>query len=247
MLVLFLCKGTAFSADDAKIITLDKIICTIDNYAITLEQLGVEKAILSMSEDSLLFRGKEKTLSDNEVLLELVARRLFFNTAVKMGFSNPPEGVVDKAVEDFQNKFPERKNYFSFLNRFQLKDSRIEGKVKWVENATDIDYRFRILSVAKRFVDKKLELQVKIVAEAKYADQRDLLAAKYPDKNPDEIKALLSGDAYETQLREWLKSVAERAKITVHDEDYRADLYKALDLKIVKEEPRPKKDGPLGF
>jgi hypothetical protein len=223
VLMLFLVASVLSSgaADEARVVTIDKVICAVDNYAITLEQIEVEKAVLAHSKDCLLFPGQETQLNTEKVLQELVARRLLLSSALRMGFSTVEQKAVDEEMDRFRKAFGAPATYNKFLRRYQLVDKEAPGldaARNIVENGQEIDYRFKNILIVRRFVNKKLELQVRLAMEQKKAEGGAAAPPGQTAAMPETGSA--EQQIYLEKLHEWIRTLAERAKITILDEEY---------------------------
>lgn len=203
------------------------MICTIGTQVITLEQIEVEKAILNRSNDSLLFPGRNGDFTVQEVFSELVARALMRQQAVRMGFTDVTVEAIDKRVKAFADSFGDRGAYTKFLRQFQLNDEDIEGLVPQGELFSDIRYRFRTLEMVQGFVDKKLDLPVKLAVQDEMTRQ-GIAAAAEGAVADDPIVVDLRRRFRDEKLREWIRDLASRATVTVTDENYRNALNQLL-------------------
>ena len=229
----------AFAADPK---VMDKIICAIENNTITIEEMEVEKSILQKAHDSLMFPGQEDKITNTQVMEELISRRLFLNTATRMGFSSVDSKIVDEALDAFRKAFSSPKEYEEFLHRNELKDSATAtGKDGNGENAMDVDYRFRNVAIVKKFVAKKLDLEVKIGIETQFPEKRDQLAAQYPGLSEDDLKKKFEKDLHDQKLLEWVWNLTERTKVIILADEYRTDIENYFGQKLVKDSTKKKK------
>ncbi|MBZ0272102.1 hypothetical protein K8I61_08695 [bacterium] len=225
----------------AKVVTVDKILCEIGNDIITMQQVRQEGSILRRAHDSLLFPGQEDSLNDRQVFLELVVRRLLMNTAVKMGLSTITTEEVDNMTVPFRALFGGAGDYVVFLNEMELKDGTLPDDAdQTAEYGIDINYRFRNVFVVKRFVDKKLDLQVRLAMDQQRMENAGPEAAA-PAGGETASEALSPEDKTRRQelylklLKEWVRDIASRERITVLDRRYRAVLIDYLGFDPIRE------------
>ncbi|MCC6158140.1 MAG: hypothetical protein IT350_08800 [Deltaproteobacteria bacterium] len=213
--------GGALAADKKpSLVTLDKLICTLGNSAVTLEQIEVERTLLAHSRDSLLFPGREESLGVEEIFLELFTRNLLRFQTVRMGFTDVDPKAVDAAVEATRRSFGSEAEYRKFLIKFQLNDESIEGLVPNGEVFADIRGRFRTTVMVHQFVDKKLDLQVRLATQDALAQQGFDPATSDPNSDDEAVKTVRE-QIRQQKLREWIRDLAARTTITITDENYR--------------------------
>ncbi len=228
LLCLALLRAHDSSAKET-IVTMDKIICAIGPQIITLEEIGVERAILEISGDAMVYPGITKTaLTNQRVLHELVARRILMNAAGRMGFSDVDPKDTEKAMEEFREKFASKQEYREFLKRYQLTDSLDEEQLKQDELAGDIVYRFRSIVMVRNFTHKKLDIQVKLSMKSAANETTDPVKSGVQGAASGEAMKENENKLFHKLLLEWLSDLAKRERISIRDEFYRAKLEKLL-------------------
>jgi hypothetical protein len=229
-MVIFVLSTPSAPAEE-KVMTMDMIICAIGPHIITLEQIGVERAILEIAGDAVVYPEATKSAWTNQkVFHELVVRLLLTNVAGRMGFSEVDPKDVEKTLEEFRKKFDSTKAYRDFLKHRQLTDSYDETISGKDEFSGDIVYRFRNIVMVRQFTHKKLDIQVKL--SMKTASSDDGLT---PDENasgaaPNATPNMREEKLFHKLLLEWVSELAARERISIRDEFYRGKLEKLLGM-----------------
>ncbi|MCL4233646.1 MAG: hypothetical protein KJ042_03905 [Deltaproteobacteria bacterium] len=168
----------------------------------------------------MLYPGREESLSVEETFLELFTRSLLRFQSVRMGFTDVDPKAVDEAVEATRKAFGSDAAYRKFLIQYQLDDESIEGLVPKGEVFADIRGRFRTTVMVRQFVDKKLDLQVRLATQDALAQQGFDPATTDPASDDEAVKVVRERIRQE-KLREWIRDLASRTTITITDENYR--------------------------
>ncbi|MCZ7586536.1 MAG: hypothetical protein M5R36_26145 [Deltaproteobacteria bacterium] len=138
---------------------------------------------------------------------------------------------VEKQLADFRASFESPEAYHTFLKNYQLVDPTVEMEPDPDLRAFgNIEYLFRVRAIVRLFVDKKLNLLVRLALDNAVATRGEALRAENPGLTGDELRARVEADLTREKLIEWVQELAARAKITMHDESYRAGLERFLAL-----------------
>jgi len=222
--------STQSAPADEKVMTMDMIICAIGPHIITLEQIGVERAILEIAGDAVVYPEATKSAWTNQkVFHELVVRLLLTNAAGRMGFSEVDPKDIEKTLEEFRKKFDSTKAYRDFLRRYQLTDSQDETISDKDEFAGDIVYRFRNIVMVRQFTHKKLDIQVKLSLKSASSDDQPRADESASGAAPNVALNMREQKLFHKLLFEWVSELAARERISIRDEFYRAKLEKLLD------------------
>lgn len=219
MIVLVLPAATAA----AQSLLVDKLLAVMGNSTITAGSVEVEKKIQQYADDSLLYPGQGRQLTNKQVLHELMVRELILGQSVKMGSDEIPEKLLDAALDRFASAFGSPGHYLRFLISIEYADPRfdkkMESNVQWV-HFSSMRNRFKKVLLARQFIDRKVGLNIKLVLASRFADQRDQLAAQHPGVSEEELKKILLQQLYQKGVEEWVRDVASRTRIVILDSTY---------------------------
>ncbi len=206
-----------------KVLLVDKLLAVVGISTITAGDVEVEKKILKLARDSLLYQGQERALTNKMVFRELLIRELLYQSATKLGLDQVRQKEVAAAMESFTGKFKNDDDYLMFLISLEVSDpkfsKRMEGSVEWV-HYKPIEQRFKHKLIAQMFIEKKIGLQVRLTLPAKFENERSRLAAENPGKNDHELKGILERKMIQKGLRAWVKDAGSRTKISILVDDY---------------------------
>ena len=213
--------ATANGKENALLV--DKLLAMVGINTITAQDVEVEKKILKLAEDSLLYPGQESTLTNKMVFKELLVQDLLYQSAIKIGLDQVDEDSIKFSMKAFANRFDNEDDHLLFLISLELSDpkfdKRMGGSTEWV-HYTPISKRFRKMFVAKGFIDKKIRLQVRLTLQARFKEEKAKLAAENPGLDDDALKIILEQKMIQEGLKIWLKDIKERTTITILVKDY---------------------------
>ncbi|MCB1154102.1 MAG: hypothetical protein H6684_07100 [Deltaproteobacteria bacterium] len=204
---------------------MDKIMVSVGNNVVTLEGIQVEKAILTITHDSLLFPN-EVRFDDHQIVREMIAQRLLLNHAIRMGFAEVDEEKVQQSIEEFRNRFSSPEAYAEFLKKYQLVDPNFQPAdgESMDKFGIDLTHRFRNRLLVDEYAERNLELQIRLSLKEEVAFNKDRLLAEHPGASDAELSKIMSKELYGRKLRSWIEDLAERERIIVRDEEYRDDV-----------------------
>jgi len=99
--------SAAPAAEKVKKLLVDRLLAVIGVSPVSAGDVDIEKRIMKIAQDSLLYPGREKELSDKEVFKELLVRILIYQQALKMGFDEIPDEIVRKRADRYLKKHRE--------------------------------------------------------------------------------------------------------------------------------------------
>jgi hypothetical protein len=202
---------------------VDKLLAVLGNAAITMADVDLEKRILPLAKDSLLYPGQEGQMTAKQVFHELVARELLYGQAVKLGFSTVPDKERRKVLEQFATQFATPDDYLKFLRKLNLRapqfDERMEGNASW-PFYRPIWTRFKEVYLVRQYVEKKVGLQVKLGLASELEKRKDELAAKNPGADEPRLKQILEKEMFAEKLKSLVDDAASLTDITYYRKDY---------------------------
>ena len=215
-LITILACWSGMSAAKDHSIMVDSIIATLNNEIITLEDLRVERVILQRT--GVWFSQAEPPArpTDKEIFREILACRMLYLQARKMGFGEVPENKIESKLRTFRESFGSETAYKNWLLQYELRDD----SVLIPENVSYKYYRpiarriYRWLAI-EQYLVKKIGIQVKLSLNSYFAEHEAELKQKHPDATPEELKTIAGREIYNSKLQDHIAEIRARAQLVI--------------------------------
>jgi hypothetical protein len=188
--------------------TVDRILAVVGNELISYsdvlthaELIRRTKAALLPVDDILAAPSPEEL--DRRVFKELVIRRIVYAEAVKLNLGEVTTPEVDAEYARLTETFASPEQYARFCYLVGLPAEQVRDLV-------------RQYLVCRRYVEKKIGLQVRIGVKEYHAKNR----ARFGDRPLEEVRAAVEEALYAEKLDAWFADAVTRAKVKVIDPDY---------------------------
>jgi len=248
LLILLLgLAGTALAAEQYKIfgygaskrepqVDIDIIVAVIENETISLADIRFERLVLVrtrrwFTRETPLFWPSEK-----DALKEITGRILLYNQARRMGFGDVPDTEVDALLAKFRQTFPNdgSQAYREWLLKYEADDPTVGLEHKDLERFRPLRKRFYRELVIEKYLNKKINVQVRIELEKYFTKNRQRLAEKYNTEDEEALHELARTELSGRKLRQHVRDLEERYPVILLL-DVNKDLDKNAYVKIKEE------------
>jgi hypothetical protein len=203
-------------------VTVDSIVATVHNDIITLEDIRLEGDILR--HNGLWFTQVEPPaeITPKLVFEEILARRLLYFQAVKMGFVDVPDSDLNEEAEAFRSSFSNLDEYRAWLRKFELRDEDVAiSDLPAYASYPSIRQRFRQRLVIEQYLSKKIGIQIKIGLSDYFEEHRAALVAAHPGDTPEHLRELARRQFYLERLQAHLLELRAQTTVVILRAEFR--------------------------
>ncbi|HPM77807.1 MAG TPA: hypothetical protein PK961_11985 [bacterium] len=216
ILLALLAVWAGVSAAKDNSVMVDSIVATLENEIITLEDIRVERIMLERTKVWFSQAEPPARLTDQEVFQEILAAKLLYLQARKMGFGEVSGKKVAGEMKTFRESFGSEKAYKRWLLQYELRDDGVPIP----ENVSYKYFRPIARTMQRRlaieqYLEKKIGIQVKLSLNSYFAEHEEELAQKYPDADEAELEKIAERDIYNQKLQDHIAEIRARAQLVI--------------------------------
>jgi len=216
ILLALLAVWAGASAAKDNSIMVDSIVATLENEIITLEDIRVERTMLERTKVWFSQAEPPARPPDQEVFQEILAAKLLYLQARKMGFGEVSEKKVAGEMKMFRESFGSEKAYKRWLLQYELRDDGVPIP----ENVSYKYFRPIARTMQRRlaieqYLEKKIGIQVKLSLNSYFAEHEEELAQKYPDADEAELEKIAERVIYNQKLQDHIAEIRARAQLVI--------------------------------
>jgi hypothetical protein len=187
---------------------VDRILAVVGNDLISTSDVVTYSEVIRRTRSALLhaddiLAAPSKEERDRRVFKELVIRRITYNEAVKLNLGEVTAPEVDAEYARLTDTFASPEQYAQFCVLVGLKAEQVRDLV-------------RQYLVCRRYIEKKIGLQVRIGVKEYYEKHR----ARFGDRPLEEVRPAVEEALYEEKLDAWFADAVTRAKVRIVAPDY---------------------------
>jgi|GEM_PF-4857265 len=206
--------GAATAKDNS--VMVDSIVATLENEIITLEDVRVERIMLQRTKVWFSQAEPPERPTDQQVFHEILACKLLYLQARKMGFGEVSEKKVAGELRAFRESFGGEKAYKQWLLQYELRDD----EVPIPENVSYKYFRPIARNIQRRlaieqYLEKKIGIQVKLSLNSYFAEHEEELAQKHPDADESELEKIAEREIYNQKLQDHIAEIRARAQLVI--------------------------------
>lgn len=215
---------------------IDIIVAVIETETISLADIRFERLILMRTRKWFTRTTPRFWPTEKDALEELTGRILLYNQARRMGFGDVPDSEVDARLAEFRKTFPDDgdKTYREWLLTYEATDPVIPLDHKDLSRFRPLRKRFYHELVIEKYLNKKINVQVRIELEKYFTKNQSRLAKKYATDDQDLLREMAREELITRKLSQHVHELEERFPVILLL-DINKDLDRAAYAKIKEE------------
>jgi len=207
--------GAAGAARAAEHVVIDTLVATVDNETLSIQQLHVEAEIIARTGIWFAFETPPAQIGEKAVFEETLSRVLLYYQARKMGFGDVAPSYVQDALGAFRDTFGNDDAYRKWLTENQIADDNFPVGGPAQKDFYPLAKHFLRQIVIGQYLDKKINVQVKIGLPAYISENESRLKKAHPNASQDELEQIAHREFYVHRLRELVADLRKSAKVAI--------------------------------
>ncbi|NLH49119.1 MAG: hypothetical protein GX444_11000 [Myxococcales bacterium] len=201
-------------------VMVDSLVATVDNETISIEDVQVERDILSRTNIWFSQPQPPANPTEKDAFNEMITRSLLYNQARKMGFTEVPDDELETMLEKFRATFTSREEYTTWLENYDLRDEDVKQTAKDLKEFRSIHRCFFRCLIIEKYLTKKIDIQVKLGLPTYLADHEAELRQKNPQATAEELKSLAEKELYNQKLKDHIAELKSRSNVVILRDRY---------------------------
>ncbi len=221
LLVLLLLLVASAAAEERRVL-LDTIAATVHNDIITMEEIRVQTEILGRTGLWFTQLDSPNPVTAKMVFDEILARRLLFHAAMKMGFSEVAEADIEGETEAFRSTFANLDEYRDWLREYEYRDDDFPADgIPGYKAFRPIRQEFYRRLAIEQYLSRKIGIQIKIALTDYFEDNKEKLQAAHPDVPPERLPELARRQLYLEKLQTHLQELRAQTTVLILRDEFR--------------------------
>lgn len=215
-LAIFLAAVLATSAVAAqKPAMIDSLVATVGNETVSIEDVGLELEVLKHTKTWFAYEAAPENPTEKNAFRELIVGKLLYNQARKMGFGDVPPAEVEQAMEEFRATFATPAEYRAWLDEFELRDPGVKQTGKDLDRYQPLAKRFYRRIVIDKYLEKKIDVQVKLGLTSYVEEHRTDLLKEAPGATDEQLREMARNRLRCDRLCDHIDELEKRGNVVV--------------------------------